>query len=482
MKKNIPLSTDLLNFIELYYQHKSTEFIDSLQVRKKSSIRLNPLKYDPEKTIHQLELSGIQLHPTLLNNVYQYSPETGFPGRTLEHHLGYFYLQNLSSMIPVIVLDPKPNEIIIDLAAAPGSKTTQIADLMENTGLIIANEIDKNRISNLHYNLDRLGILNTVTVLGDGSRVGQLFPEFADKILLDAPCSALGVLSNQHEVAGWWNLQKVHKFSHIQKSLLISAIKAVKPGGTIVYSTCTLTPEENEQVIHEIMKDYPIEIVPFELPSEIPVSPGLLHWKNQTFHDDLIHAKRIDPIHINYQGFFICLLRKKGSTHKHVKHVPNHHRPKSSFEKVASKDRIQFITESIKSYYGISLPTFSRFYDSGDLWLLNYDLPGWSLPYFHRIGMRILRPLQKNEQFKTTTDFLQVFGRSITNNKLVFEEKDASQKDIFLSGGNIHLEEELWGQKAVFTGELSLGAGLAQGHTLKSQIPRSKRMLNESDL
>ena len=181
--------------------------------------------------------------------------EPGELGRALEHILGYYYVQELASMLPVLVLKPKPNEKILDLASAPGSKTTQMASKMENAGLIIANEISLGRIKILASNTERCGVMNTIITKKEGSAICKRFEKqnfLFDKILVDAPCSGEGTLRSSYKTYKMWNPNTIKKLSRIQKHLLESAIEILKPGGEIVYSTCTHAPEENEEVVDDI--------------------------------------------------------------------------------------------------------------------------------------------------------------------------------------------------------------------------------------
>ncbi|MFH1212239.1 MAG: NOL1/NOP2/sun family putative RNA methylase, partial [Candidatus Woesearchaeota archaeon] len=160
-------------------------------------------------------------------------------GNTIEHQLGYIYVQDGASMIPPIALEPKPGEKVLDMCASPGSKTTEIAQLMENRGVIIANEMQCSRIIPLSANMQRCGVLNSVITAMAGERfpkAGMLF----DRILVDAPCSGTGTIRRNLKNIKMWSPELVKKMSLMQKSLISSAYQCLKQGGTLVYSTCTL--------------------------------------------------------------------------------------------------------------------------------------------------------------------------------------------------------------------------------------------------
>ncbi len=154
-------------------------------------------------------------------------------------------LQSASSFLPVLALDPQPGERVLDLSAAPGGKTTYIAQLMKNTGCIFANDLKKERLKALHFNLLRLGITNTVVTCRDGRKYPLLFPGSFDRVLLDAPCTGLGIISKDHSIKANRLLIDIYKNSHVQKELLLAAVDCTRVGGTTVYSTCSISPLEN---------------------------------------------------------------------------------------------------------------------------------------------------------------------------------------------------------------------------------------------
>jgi 25S rRNA (cytosine2870-C5)-methyltransferase len=151
-------------------------------------------------------------------------------------------LQSASSFLPVLALDPQVEEKVLDLASAPGGKTSYIAQVMKNTGCVFANDLKKERLRALQYNLYRLGITNTVVTCRDGRTYHEIFPNSFDRVLLDAPCTGLGIISKDYSIKANRLLIDIYKNSHIQKQLILSAIDCAKVGGTIVYSTCSVSP------------------------------------------------------------------------------------------------------------------------------------------------------------------------------------------------------------------------------------------------
>lgn len=163
-------------------------------------------------------------------------------GATPEYLAGYYMLQSASSFLPVLALDPQMNEKVLDMASAPGGKTSYIAQIMKNTGAIFANDLKKDRLKALQFNIFRLGITNTVITCRDGRKYPEIFPNTFDKVLLDAPCTGLGIIAKDHSIKANRVLLDLYKNSHVQKQLLLAAIDCTKVGGVIVYSTCSVSP------------------------------------------------------------------------------------------------------------------------------------------------------------------------------------------------------------------------------------------------
>lgn len=228
-------------------------------------------------------------------------------GNTLEHALGYFYVQEPASAIPPIVLDPKPNETVLDMCAAPGSKTSQIASYMQNTGVLVANEYSGSRIAALGINLQRLGVSNAVISCADGNRLDKSL-QF-DKILVDGPCSGTGTIRKSPKTLIIWNPNMIKRLGRTQLALLNNAYKHLKPGGTIVYSTCTLEPEENEGVVTKFLSAHPdMTVAPIEL--NIVRSEPILAFNGDVFDERVKDALRIYPQDNDSEGFFVCKLVK----------------------------------------------------------------------------------------------------------------------------------------------------------------------------
>ena len=226
-------------------------------------------------------------------------------GNTLEHVLGYIYVQEAASMIPPIVLDVQPHETVLDLAASPGSKTTQLAAQMNNAGVLIANDVTGDRIAALGVNLMRIGVANCVITLGKGERMTGTY----DKILLDAPCSGTGTIRKSISTIEMWNPSMVSRIAMMQKRLLNHAFSLLKPGGTLVYSTCSLEPEENEAVVNDLLTNQPsARTQPITLP--IARTKAIQTWNGTIFHPQIENCLRIWPQDNDTEGFFVAKILK----------------------------------------------------------------------------------------------------------------------------------------------------------------------------
>ena len=306
-------------FLERMQELLGKDFQSYIEILKKvpvRSIRANKLKISPEELKKKLESKRWKIsqpfkdYPEIM--IVENDLQPGELGRTLEHLLGYYYVQEIASMLPILTLKQEPGQLVLDLCSAPGSKTTQIAAEMKNTGTIIANEVSLKRIKILASNTERCGITNTIITKKEGLALCKKLEkegfEF-HKILVDAPCSGEGTLRSSPKTYKMWNIKAVKTLSRIQKSLLSSAIEILKPKGEIVYSTCTHSPEENEEVIDYILKNFPnIKIEQISLP--VKSRSGIKKWQDKEYLEDVKFSCRIYPQDNNTEGFFIAKLRR----------------------------------------------------------------------------------------------------------------------------------------------------------------------------
>jgi len=310
-------------FLERMRDLLNRDFENYLEIIKKepeSFIRANTLKISPEELKKRLEQKKWSIkqpfreYPEIMlvegyNDGKELLP--GELGKSLEHLLGLYYIQEISSMLPILVLDPKPDERVLDLCASPGSKTTQAAAKMKNQGFLVANEVKLERLKILSANLERCGVMNVILTRRDGIALCSKFEKekiFFDKILLDAPCSGEGTIRSSPKTLEMWNIKTVEYLSKLQKALISSAIKILKPNGILVYSTCTHSPEENEEVIDFLIRNFNIKIEQVSLP--IKTRRGITKWKEKEYIEDVKFSCRIYPQDNNTEGFFLTKIRR----------------------------------------------------------------------------------------------------------------------------------------------------------------------------
>jgi NOL1/NOP2/sun family putative RNA methylase len=234
-------------------------------------------------------------------------------GNSLEHLLGYYYIQELASLLPIITLSPKPNELFLDLCASPGSKTTQAASSMENKGTIIANEVNMHREKILASNLERCGVANTIILKRDGETLCKRFKQaeiLFDKILVDAPCSGEGTLRSTPKTYLMWNIKTIENLPRIQTKLCESAFEILKKGGEMIYSTCTHAPEENEGVVNFMLEKFNEKIELEEVFLPIKTQKGILKWNEKEYNKKIIKCNRIYPQDNDTEGFFLAKFRR----------------------------------------------------------------------------------------------------------------------------------------------------------------------------
>jgi tRNA (cytosine49-C5)-methyltransferase len=275
------------------------------------SIRINTLKADIHDVKKRLEAKGwILTQIPFCKEGFWVEHETGRLdiGNNKEHALGYYYVQEAASMIPPIILDPKPGELVLDMCASPGSKTTQIAQYMKNEGLLISNDFTGDRMKPLGLNIQRMGITNTILT----KMFGQWFAKkkiVFDKILVDAPCSGTGTIRKSLKTLTIWNPTMISRLAKTQKNLISCAFDILKEGGEMVYSTCSTEPEENEGVISYLLAKYPNASLE-EIKLHIKRSEPFLEFGDDKYNHEVKKCLRLWPMDNDTEGFFVAKIKK----------------------------------------------------------------------------------------------------------------------------------------------------------------------------
>ncbi|MBK7104551.1 MAG: NOL1/NOP2/sun family putative RNA methylase [Ignavibacteriae bacterium] len=473
----IELSGNISDYIQ---QTFGNEFLENYKLFVESkylpAIRFPIYDENISVTLKSLEEQGIELEqiPEIPNS-YFVKKGDDIIGKTIEYTLGKYYIQSLSSMIPPLILNPNKTDVVLDLCAAPGSKSTQLAEIMNYKGTLFSNEPNLNRIKALVHNLDKMNIVNMSVIKDKGELLSKYFNNYFDKILVDAPCSALGVVQKKQEVSNWWSEKSANTISDLQLRLLISAIKMAKVGGEIVYSTCTLTVEENEFIIDKVLKKYPVELIEFDL--NLKHINGFTEIRNYKFDESLSLTKRIIPWEIKSEGFFLAKLRKNGLTE--ISKIHSNKFSKKIIINYQSAKIKNYLLE-ISEYYGIPFQQFSNYkflINGNDINFVNVESKEFDPDFFLRIGTKF-GIIDKHNSLKLHSHAAQIIGKFAEKN--IYEITNENDLKIYMSGGNIKSDFTENGQKIIKYKNMILGTGTANDQILKSQFPRSKRTANIS--
>lgn len=298
------------DFIECLYSQFSPGTADRILLamagERKTTFRVNTLKYSIRELMEYLNGKGLKYERVSWYNdalILKNGREKDIESLDI-YEKGYVYLQSLSSMVPPLVLDPKPGEKVLDVTAAPGSKTTQMAAMMDNKGSILANELDPIRAERLKYNVEKQGAHIIQVIQGRGEKLHESYEGQFDKVLLDAPCSGEGrfIISDKRTYTAW-SLKEVQRLSKLQKKLMESAAKCMKKGGVMVYSTCTINESENEEVLYWAENNLGLKVVDINI--SIPSSQRADSKPGSSVHKGI----RIMPSK-DMEGFFVSKLMK----------------------------------------------------------------------------------------------------------------------------------------------------------------------------
>lgn len=467
----IPVSSNIRQYLSDLFGESADQYIKFLNTGYNTYIRRG-IRCSDERLNSGLSAYGITLQKhSKVNPAYIVLEGEELAGKTLQHLMGMYYIQSLSSMIPPIVLNPRHNELVLDLCAAPGSKTTQLAEMMENRGTLVSNEISVERVKTLVHNIDRMNLINTGVLNKQGELLSRVYSNYFDKILVDAPCSALGVLQKKQEVSRWWNEERVSVLSAIQIKLLISAVKMLKPGGEIVYSTCTLTPEENELIINLVLNKYPVEILDIELP--VNASEGITLYKNEKLHSGLSRARRILPWEVNSEGFFIAKLRKTSVTESKEFSAGAQDPGFTGSSSRLIRDHLSELSENYGIDHGL-WASVKFLFRGNDIFFTSSEWNAENLSAFTRIGTRF-GSIGKNGKLQLHSYAAQYFSGSIQGN--VYDITNPAELRSYLGGGIIRTDiHDSKVTKVIRYNDMVLGTAVPVQNGLKSQFPKSKRM------
>ena len=287
-------------------------FLNSYDEKTFAGLRMNTLKITPEE---YLEMTKQELEPvSWCPTGFYYNGSREYSKNAL-YHAGLYYIQEPSAMFPAQVLPVSEGDYILDMCAAPGGKSTALAAKLNGTGILISNDISASRAKALLKNIEASGVRNGIVLTEDPKNLAPVFPEYFDKILIDAPCSGEGMFRKEPSMMKAWEKNGPDFFSKLQRQIVDYGIAMLKPGGMMVYSTCTFAVEENEGTLKYILDTYPdMHVIPIEQTGD-----GLMsaHPEWVDGPEEIAHAKRLWPHHLHGEGHFTALLQKDGESFGH---------------------------------------------------------------------------------------------------------------------------------------------------------------------
>lgn len=422
---NLLHNPELDNFLGALFGNQKERFLSANP--EPAAVRINTLRTTAAQFDKRLQELGQAVQGSAVSNLTRIIEPDPLPlSHTLDFFLGRFQYQGLSSQIPALVLNPKAGERVLDMAAAPGSKSTQLAALMENRGSLYVNDLSRQRLQALNANLQKAGALNQVLLHFNGERLGNLFPEYFDKILLDAPCSALGTLASSPEVAGWWSCERLEKLMAIQERLFVAAVKALRPGGELVYSTCSVAPQENDELIQRMLKIYPLDILSLDwAPADTFIADEAAKGA-----ESLPRSLHVYPHLHQMEGFFVVRLRKNSKMKQHQTWK------KAAFVKTCPADdpSVKHDLEELAQTYGIDESVWQdyRFIRTRNrLWMTVAD--NRQVPQLERMASAGLLLAEKKQfMWKLFNQSVQFLGAQIQNR--IVDLDDESLKELFATG------------------------------------------------
>jgi 16S rRNA (cytosine1407-C5)-methyltransferase len=467
MPHHIPPELDA--FLDELIGNDRREIYQQIGEKLPHHIRFNPLKGTIADQIVFFREQGFDFEPLeTRDGIFRITCQPYPIGKSVSHFLGHIYVQDFASMIPALALDAQPGDWVLDMSAAPGSKTTLLAALMNNRGVILANDSASKRLKALGTNLERMSVCNTLVYKWFGEQFGNVYFETFDRVLLDPACSGLGTLHKNPEILTWWTEKHCERLADSQRNLIISAIKTLRPGGTLVYSTCTLAPIENEAVVNFALENFPVELEEIQIVG-LQTWPGLRGFRGETFSPGMEKTIRLYPFGRVTEGFFVAKLRKTAS----VKAPPPEKRKKArqtnylSHKTSPVKKYLDFLSE----YFEIPREVFSDYVYLMQNEIVFVDRGSAEFPLYGaplQIGLPLARAMDRGA--KLNTGGCHIFGQRAQSR--IVEIADLQTLEKYLNRKPLEITVEKPGQYIVKYKNNILGYGVADDGRLKSQFPR----------
>lgn len=469
------LPQDFIDRMQAMLGDEYEAFEKSYAQEKYQSLRINPLK--AEKDIF-LKQAPFHLTPVSWCGDGYYYEAADTPGKHPYHEAGVYYIQEPSAMAPVEYLDAMPGERILDLCAAPGGKTTQIAAKMKGKGMLVCNEIHPARAKILSENIERLGVVNAVVLNEAPAHLAELFEGYFDKILVDAPCSGEGMFRKNEEACAEWSLENVRLCGNRQDEILDYAAAMLKPGGRMVYSTCTFAPMENEGTIYRFLNRHE-EFETALVKSYDGMTVGNLDWyiadptalKTQEVpvnspdkEEQLARTIRLWPHRMKGEGHYLAVLEKRGVLSDSQGYCKNP--VEKGISEKECEDFFTFCKENLKE-----TPQGVKIKFGDQLYLIPENMPELK-------GFRVLRPglhlgtLKKNRFEPSHALALALSAKEVC--RCAEYASDSYEIRAYLNGQTLnHTGEKGW--YLITTDGYSIGWGKLAGNILKNHYPKGLR-------
>lgn len=411
------------------------EFRKSYENERYAGLRYNPLKCSKEDFLAKVPFTLTQVDWADEGFYYDLSEH---PGKHPLHEAGAYYIQEPSAMSAVAVLDPKPGDKVLDLCAAPGGKSTQIAGRLQKEGLLVSNEIVKDRARILSSNIERMGVPNALVVNESPDSLSRFFPSFFDKILVDAPCSGEGMFKKEENAVSEWSQDNVKMCHERQLMILNEAAKMLKAGGVITYSTCTFNSLENEGTVNEFISSHPDFFVE--------------------------KTERFWPHKIKGEGHFVARLKREGST------LPNDfsYAPKSGDKLV--KDVNAFLADELFINKKITENRVITVFGD-NIYLLPVGITSIQGIKVERAGLGLL--VSKKNRFEPLHSLAMALTPSDCKNVYSLSDEEALK---YQKGETISCPDSLHGWVLMTTRGFSIGWGKASGGIIKNHYPKGLRV------
>lgn len=441
------------------------QFEQSYEQEKYRALRMNPRKGEPQQLRAQMPF---ELTPVPWSEYGYYYGKEERPGKHPYHEAGVYYIQEPSAMAPAGYLDARPGEYILDLCAAPGGKSTQIAAAMQGQGLLVSNEIHPARAKILSENMERMGVTNALVTNETPQNLAEKFPEFFDRIMVDAPCSGEGMFRKNEDAGDEWSLENVSICAERQDEILNRADAMLCPGGRIVYSTCTFAPDENEGSISRFLKLHPkYQIVSVQKTEGM--AGGIREWVTEPA-EGLDHTIRLWPHKLHGEGHYLAVLQKAGSTEPADEKSGERRRSLSGSEPgIAEKDCKEYLVfrdEYIRTKLEGKLLKFGE-----QLYLAPQVIPSLK-------GIKVLRPglhlgtLKKN-RFEPSHALALALRPQDVKYTVDLSSHDSTIYD-YLNGQTFSLEGDKGWYLITVDGH-SIGWGKLAGTIMKNHYPKGLR-------